>query len=316
MRDLRLVTAIGPCLWGTNYLVTTQLLPPDRPLLAATVRALPAGLLLWLAVRFTLPRGAWWWRAAVLGALNIALFFVLFFIGAYRLPGGIAAVLGAMGPFLVAGLSYPILGHRVSRRVLVAATIGVVGVSLLVLRSTAALDPLGLLASAAGVAVVSVATVLGRRWGTPDVPRPVLTLTAWQLTLGGLMLAPVALLLEGPPPALTGPNLLGFAYLALVGTAIAHFLWFQGVQRLAPTSITLMSLLSPVVAAVIGWAVLGQALSPGQLAGAVAVLGAVLLGTSVRTAGASARTIRTPIRTATTAPVGTRPAPLPASRAA
>ncbi|HEV8165514.1 MAG TPA: EamA family transporter [Actinomycetota bacterium] len=314
MRDLRLVTAAGPCLWGTNYLVTTQLLPPDRPFLAAAARALPAGLLLWLAVGFTLPRGRWWWRAAVLGALNIGLFFVLFFIGAYRLPGGIAAVLGAMGPFLVAGLSYPLLGHRVSRRVLVAATIGVLGVGLLVLRSTAALDPLGLLASGAGVVVVSVATVLGRRWGTPSVSRPVLTLTAWQLTFGGLLLAPLALLVEGPPPALTGANVLGFAYLALVGTAVAHFLWFQGVQRLAPTSITLLSLLSPVVAAVIGWAVLGQALSPGQLVGAVAVLGAVLLGTSVRTAGASARTVRTPIRTVP--PAGTRPAALPASRAA
>jgi len=314
MRDLRLVTAVGPCLWGTNYLVTTQFLPPDRPLLAATVRALPAGLLLWAAVGFTLPRGTWWWRAALLGALNISLFFVLFFIGAYRLPGGIAAVLGAMGPFLVAGLSYPLLGHRVSRRVLVAATIGVLGVGLLVLRSTAALDPLGLLASGAGVVVVSVATVFGRRWGTPAVSRPVLTLTAWQLTFGGLLLVPLALFVEGPPPALTGRNLLGFAYLALVGTAVAHFLWFQGVQRLAPTSITLLSLLSPVVAAVIGWAALGQTLSPGQLVGAVAVLVAVLLGTSVRTAGAPARTIRTPIRTASSpAP---RPAAVPASRAA
>ena len=44
-RDLAL-TALTPAVWGSTYLVTTELLPPDRPLLAAAVRALPAGLVL------------------------------------------------------------------------------------------------------------------------------------------------------------------------------------------------------------------------------------------------------------------------------
>ena len=42
---LLLTTAITPLLWGTTYLVTTELLPPHRPLLAALLRALPAGLM-------------------------------------------------------------------------------------------------------------------------------------------------------------------------------------------------------------------------------------------------------------------------------
>lgn len=45
-------------------------IPPDRPLLASTVRALPAGLVLLLMTR-VLPRGIWWVRATVLGVLNI-----------------------------------------------------------------------------------------------------------------------------------------------------------------------------------------------------------------------------------------------------
>ncbi|HJX45256.1 MAG TPA: hypothetical protein VJ352_16395, partial [Geodermatophilus sp.] len=35
------LTAVAPVTWGTTYVVTTEWLPPDRPLLAATVRALP-----------------------------------------------------------------------------------------------------------------------------------------------------------------------------------------------------------------------------------------------------------------------------------
>ncbi|MEM7276359.1 MAG: EamA family transporter, partial [Actinomycetota bacterium] len=59
-------TALAPAAWGTTYLTTTELLPADRPLLAAALRALPVGLVLVLRTR-RLPVGDWWWRAAVLG---------------------------------------------------------------------------------------------------------------------------------------------------------------------------------------------------------------------------------------------------------
>ena len=85
-----LISAVAPAAWGTTYLVTEEFLPPDRPLFSALMRALPAGLLL-LAVQRTLPRGDWWWKAAVLGLCNIGLFFPLIFLSAYHLPGGLAA---------------------------------------------------------------------------------------------------------------------------------------------------------------------------------------------------------------------------------
>ncbi|WP_249044498.1 hypothetical protein [Crossiella equi] len=76
-----LLTALAPAVWGSTYLVTTELLPPGRPLLAAVLRALPAGLLL-VALTRRLPRGDWWWRSFVLGALNIGVFFALLFVAA------------------------------------------------------------------------------------------------------------------------------------------------------------------------------------------------------------------------------------------
>ena len=297
---MRNLTAIAPVLWGTTYLVTTELLPADRPLLAGTLRALPAGLLL-IAVARALPKGAWWWRAAVLGTLNIGLFFALLFVAAYRLPGGVAAVLGALGPFVVAGLAFGLLGQRPAGRVLLAGTAGLAGVALLVLRSHTALDPIGLAAAAGGMVSMSLGTVLGKRWGVPEgfaVRRTaLLALTGWQLTFGGLLLAPVALLVEGPPPALGWANLAGFAYLSLAGTAGAYFLWFRGVTTMAPAQVTLFGLLSPVVAAAAGWAALGQSLSAGQLAGAALVLAAVVAG-----AGPSFKVGKSTMLKAVTAP--------------
>lgn len=275
-----LLTALTPLLWGTTYAVTTEFLPPGRPLLSAVLRALPAGLLL-LALTRRLPRGDWWWRSAVLGILNIGAFFALLFVSAYRLPGGLAAVLGAAQPLVVAGLTVLLLTERVALRTVLAALAGVAGVALTVLTAGAALDPIGILAGLLGTASMALGLVLTRRWGRADAPP--LTVTAWQLTAGGLALVPLTLVVEGTPPALTGHNLIGYGYLTLVATVLAYSIWFWGLSRLRATQVSLLALLSPLVAAVVGWAALGQALTGVQVAGMVLAFGAVLAGSFCRT---------------------------------
>ncbi|MCO1576076.1 EamA family transporter [Crossiella sp. SN42] len=268
-----LVTALAPAIWGSTYLVTTELLPPDRPLLAAVLRALPAGLLLVLITR-RLPSGQWWWRAAVLGTLNIGIFLALLFVAAYRLPGGVAATLGAVQPLLVAGFSAGLLGTRLTSRTVLAALAGLAGVSLLVLRADAALDGLGVAAALGGAVVMALGVVLSKRW---RAEAPLLAVTGWQLVAGGLVLLPVTLLVEGPPPpVLTGANLLGYGYLAIIGAAVSYALWFRGINALSPTEVTFLGLLSPLVATLLGWLVLGQGLTPVQGLGGLVVLAAVV----------------------------------------
>ncbi|MFH9014061.1 EamA family transporter [Streptomyces sp. NPDC017943] len=270
------LTALAPVSWGTTYAVTTEFLPADRPLFTALVRALPAGLLL-LGLARVLPRGAWWGKAAALGALNIGAFFPLLFLSAYRLPGGLAAVVGSAGPLFVAGLSALLLGQRPSARTLLTGIVAAFGVSLVVLRAAGALDALGLLAALAGTASMSAGVVLTQRWGRPDGVGP-LALTAWQLTAGGLFITPLALLVEGAPPALDGRAVGGYLYLALANTAVAYWLWFRGIGRLSATQATFLGPLSPLTAAVTGWAALGEALTPVQLVGMVLALGATVAG--------------------------------------
>jgi probable blue pigment (indigoidine) exporter len=269
-----LITALAPAAWGTTYLVTTELLPPDRPLLAGVLRALPAGVVL-AAVTKQRPAGRWWGRALVLGTLNIGAFFALLFVAAYRLPGGVAATLGAIQPLLAAGLAAVLLRERVRPHVVVAGALGVLGVSLLVLRAGAQLDGTGVLAGLAGATSMATGVVLTKRWGRPV---PLLAFTSWQLVAGGLVLLPVALAVEGPPPHLTGTNLLGYLWLGTVGTAVAYSLWFRGIERLPVARVSLLGLLSPVVATVVGWLVLQQGMTGTQLAGAGMVLGALWLG--------------------------------------
>ncbi|MEU2224767.1 EamA family transporter [Streptomyces sp. NPDC018347] len=270
------VTALAPVSWGTTYAVTSEFLPPDRPLLTALLRALPAGLLLLAATR-VLPRGLWWAKAAVLGALNIGAFFPLLFVAAYRLPGGVAAVVGSAGPLFVVGLSLPLLGRRPAVRTLLTGLAAACGVSLVVLKGAGALDAVGVLAALASTAAMAAGTVLTERWGRPAGVGP-LALTGWQLTAGGLLIAPLALLVEGAPPALDAPAVGGYLYLALANTAVAYWLWFRGIGRLTATQAGFLGPLSPLTAAVVGWAALGQALTPVQTAGMALAFGATLAG--------------------------------------
>ena len=269
-----LVTALAPISWGTTYAVATELLPPDHPLFVASLRSLPIGILLTIGLR-KLPYDDWWWRILILGGLNIGLFQALLFVAAYRLPGGVAATVGAIQPLIVVFFSWTILSKKPSILAIGAAIAGFIGVGLLVLSPAARLDTIGIIAAIAGAGVMGLGTVLVKRWKPPVT---LIVFTAWQLTVGGLMLLPIALITEGAFTQLTRTNLWGFIYLGLIGTGLAYALWFRGIRKLSATAVSYLGLLSPVVATIIGYIFLRETLTPVQLVGIAIVIISIVVG--------------------------------------
>ncbi len=266
-RDVML-TALAPAIWGSTYIVASEILPPDRPFTAALLRALPAGLLLLLFTR-RLPARRDWWRLLALSALNIGVFQALLFVAAYRLPGGLAAVLGAIQPLLVMILAWSV-DHRVPRQItLWSAVAGVAGMAVLLLSPQTTFEPVGVAAALLGAACMAAGVWLTRRW---QLDLPVLPLTGWQLILGGIMLLPVAWLADPPLPALTLPQWAAYAYLSLAGALLAYGLWFRGVARLPTVAVASLGLLSPLTAVLLGWTLLAQSVSGSALIGLVVVL--------------------------------------------
>lgn len=269
-----LLTALAPITWGTTYVVATELLPPNHPLFVAALRSLPIGILLTAWFR-QLPKGIWWWRILLLGSLNIGIFQALLFVAAYRLPGGVAATAGSIQPLLVVWFSWILLHEKPSKLSIVAALAGFMGVGLLVLEPTASLDSVGIIAALTGAVTMGLGTVLVKRWKRPV---SLLVFTAWQLTVGGIVLLPIALVIEGPLTHLSSTNLLGFVYLGLIGTGVAYALWFRGIDKLKASAVSYLGLISPVVATLMGFVLLHQTLTLIQLIGMAIVLTSVLIG--------------------------------------
>lgn len=267
-----LLTALAPAIWGTTYIVTSQFLPPDRPFIAALLRVLPAGiaLLIW-SRRF--PQRGEWAKLIVTGILNIGAFQALLFIAAYRLPGGLAAVIGAIQPLLVMLLAWCVDRQRSPWLAVFSAIAGILGMAMLLLSPHTVLDPLGIGAAFLGAISMALGTWLSRRWA---LSLPIVALTGWQLTIGGVVLAPVALIVDPPLHQVTVLQAAGYLWLCLAGAMLAYGLWFRGIGRLSPVAVSAMSLLSPVTAVVLGWIFLGQKIQGMALMGLIVVLASVM----------------------------------------
>ncbi|MFF4852157.1 EamA family transporter [Streptomyces sp. NPDC001194] len=269
-----LVTAIAPIAWGTNYYVTREFLPAGHALYGAAFRALPAGLLL-LTFRRRLPRGSWWWKSLLLGFLNMSAFFALIYVAAQRLPTSAASTVMATAPLVMMLFAWALIAERPGPLQLAGAGLGVAGVSLMLLAGAVPMDPAGVLASVAAMAMSSFGYVLAKRW---SAEADVLASTAWQLLGGGLLLLPFAVAAEGSPPALGIPALLGFTYVAVVATAVAFAAWFTGLRRLPAATVGLLGLLNPVTGVLLGTAIAGETLTIRQICGLLLTLTGILLG--------------------------------------
>lgn len=269
-----LVTAIAPIAWGSNYYVTRQFLPVGDPLWGATLRALPAGLILLLIARAR-PHGDWWWKSLLLGSVNVGAFFVLIYVASQLLPSSVASTIMATSAGALLLLAWPLLNERPTLVAVGGAAFGFAGVCLLLTGVGGRVEPLGVVASIVAMLMSSVGFVLTKRWAPTA---STIAVTSWQLLGGGVLLLPFAIVVEGAPPALDAAAVAGFAYVSVIATAVAFVAWFGGLRHLPAGTVGLIGLLNPVTGVLLGTLLAAEQLQPRQLLGIVLVLGGVLLG--------------------------------------
>ncbi|HUF98173.1 MAG TPA: EamA family transporter, partial [Ilumatobacter sp.] len=230
------------------------------------------------------PHGMQWLHTAALALLNFAVFFPLLVVAIYRLPGGVAASAGGVQPLLVAALSAALGVSVPRRRDLVVGIIAAIGVALVVVRPGASVDPVGVLAALGANVSFALGVVLTKRF---PAPANRVGSTGWQLLVSAVAIVPIALIVEGAPPALSPAHVGGFTYLSLLATGGAFVLWFSGIGRLPSQVPPLLGLAAPVTGAILGWLIVDEHLSPVQLLGFAVTIGAITYGTTRGSAGAT-----------------------------
>lgn len=293
-------------IWGSSFLfIKIGLDEGVPPLTIVSMRTLFGVLLLTLVV---LIRGgrlplSWivWKRMFMLGLTNIVVPFALIAWGQQHIPSGMAGILNAMVPLFTVVLAAVLLhDETVTPAKLGGLAIGFSGVVLLALPSLGAAgdDADAALAVAAMAAVVlatvfyAVAAVYTRRRLTGQViiverdgsvraPYP------QEIALGSTVAAFVtitalALIFERPAGGLvalpeSSAGWFAVLWLGILGTGLAYLLFFRIIERWGATRTTLVTYVIPVVAIVLGFALLEERLRSIELAGAALIIGGVVL---------------------------------------
>lgn len=264
--------------WGGAFVAIEAGLESLPPVFFAAVRYDLGAVLLVCYAAATRDRWLPRTREDYLSVLIVGGFFIaannaMLFLGQQHTTGGVAAVLYSMNPVLTAAIAPLLLPEeRLSPLGVVGLGIGLVGVSLVVRPDPAnflgsTVGKLLVLGSASSVAVGSV--LLRRTRPTADA----VARTGWAMGLGSLAMH-VFSVARGEPATLDVGlwTLVSLAYLVVFATAGAYVVYFALLDRHGPVEINLVSYVVPMVAAIAGWALRDEALTPATVAGFVVIL--------------------------------------------
>ncbi len=269
--------------WGSTYLAIRVAVATMPPLLTAGVRFFVAGLIILAIVG--LRRGLTGLRvtrtelvgAGIVGAGLVAGGNGLVMLAERDVPSALAALIIASVPLWVVVLRTA-TGQRVARGALAGVLIGFVGVAVLVLPAglSGAGHALGLFLLVAAAASWASGSFLSQRL---RLPADLLLSTALQMTTGGLLVAIVGLLVgEGTKfdvAAFAPESLVAVAYLLVFGSLLAFTAYSWLLQNAPISQVATYAYVNPVVAVILGWAILAEEITPVMLAGAVLIVASV-----------------------------------------
>ncbi len=284
MNKARFVWLVLCLIWGSTWIFIKLGLRDLPPLTFAGLRFLLAASILWILIfvqKRKLPTtGRDWWLLAWTGGLAFSLNYALIFWGEQYIASGLAAVLQAMIPaFGMLFAHFYLPNERLTGRKIAGVMTGILGVGLIFfdqmkLEGTMALwGSAGLLVSAVDVGFYNV--VIKARAGHLDPA----VLAAGQMTFGILPLLGYGFLFEGNPFLLrwTVASVGSLLYLSAVGSSIAFLLYYWLVHKIEVTKTMLISLVTPVIALLIGLVTIGEQVSWRVAVGSVAIISGISL---------------------------------------
>ncbi len=266
-------------LWGGAFFMIELGLrgfPPNTLVFLRMALAVPPMLLILKIFGHHLPTDRKSWQQLfVLGAINAALPFILFFWGQTQIESGLASVLNATTPLWgVVTAHFLTRDEKATPARVVGVLLGLAGIIVMV--GTEALggitgSVLAQLACLAATLLYALAAVYGRTLSQSTMT-PLVVATGQVITAAIFML-PVMLIADHPwtLPAAGWDAWAGAIGLAIPSTAIAYFFYFRLIDRAGASNAMLVAFIMPVVAIILGVVALGETVEPKELAGAALI---------------------------------------------
>src|SRR6478672_10902212 len=280
----RLVWLLLCGIWGSTWLFIKLGLEDLPPITFAGIRFVIACAIIFLLIRVrhtSLPRqGRDWLLLVVTGVLSFSLNYGLIFWAEQHISSGLAALLQATTPafgLVIAHLHLP--AERMTWPKIVGVVLGICGVGVVFSNqlSIAGGQALaGCVAVVASSVFVAYSNVLIKAHGKKLEPS---ILAAGQMFFGLIPLLLIGIPLEGNPLHYrwTPLALVSLFYLAIVGSVIAFFLYYWLIHNMDVTKTMMISLVTPVVAVMLGMVVLHEKLDWRTIAGGVMIMSGIAL---------------------------------------
>ena len=269
-------------IWGSTYLAIRVMVEDVPPLLGAGLRFVVAGvaMLAFLAARGRDVRVS---RRGLLAAGTVGVLLLaggngVVTVAEQDVPSGLAALLIASVPLWVVLLRFTVARERVARGTLGGLAVGFCGLAVLLLPGS---RPAAATAGGVLLVLVAAASWAGGSFLSPrlSMPSDPLVSTAWQMVVGGAVLM-VGAIAAGEPGQLhlasaSTKSLLAFVYLVVAGSWVAFTAYAWLLQNVPISKVATYAYVNPLVAVVLGWALLSEQLSVGTLAGAGLIVASV-----------------------------------------
>lgn len=276
--------AVVYIVWGSSYVANKIMATNLPPLLSAGVRFTVAGVLMAAiaaARGARIPTAAIEWRHfAVMGFLTVLLSNGINIYALLFVPSNQAALINSSSALFIAMLgTFGARGHALGKRTWLGLVLGFLGVALVLWpRGGFSATHLGWqLAILVGCFGWALTTLYYRSIRTET---SMLMFTAMQMFAGGIMVL-VLSVLKGDLAhwSWNGAGMGALVYLILFSSCLAYAAFGYLMQHTTPARLGTYAYVNPVVAAVLGWWLLGETLSPLQLAGSAVIIAGVALVT-------------------------------------
>jgi len=209
-----------------------------------------------------------------MGILTFAAPFALVYWGQQFIPSALGSILFAAFPFWVALFSHFMLtNQKLNSYTLAGIVCGFVGVFVIFWKDVSVSDTRALLGMSAimfSIMIQALSLIQVKQWG--EAIDPIV------MNFVGMLIGMVALLALGwivesaQPIEWTTASILSVLYLSVVASVIAYIAYYWLLKRIDPVYLSLTSFINPVVAVVLGAAVLGERLAASVFVGAALVL--------------------------------------------